>query len=425
MKIDDFQPFDQPGRPGESLKKETDNFQTPEEVAATDDIEQAATVPTESLAEDDTDTMANKTKRAQSSHKQGGRFDLHWPPGKKEWAVIVVAVLLIGLGIFLLLDHHSAKPVATLKPAPVKQIKKSTTVASRLTGVQVTPALAQLPVTGVMIENSDGARPQSGLSQAGVVFEALAEGGITRFLALYEEGQPSSIGPVRSARPYYIDWLLPFDAAYAHVGGSPQALSEIQSANVRDMNQFYNSGAYTRITSRQAPHNVYTSMANLLSLEKSKGWTTSSFTGFSRKSDNPSKTPTVTSINLNIAGPDMAVHYQYDPTLDSYKRSEAGAPMIDSNTNQQLEPKVVVAMVVPWTNGPLDASGAHYTDYSDIGSGTVYIFQDGTVTQGVWSKTAPTSQIQFKTTSGSTIKLNAGQTWITAMGSPPEVTYSN
>jgi hypothetical protein len=332
----------------------------------------------------------------------------------------VVLLLILGLTIFLI-NHHS-KPVATTKPTPVVQAKP-VTVASGLTGVQVSPALAKLPVTGVMIENSDQARPQSGLSQAGVVFEALAEGGITRFLALYEEGQPSSIGPVRSARPYFIDWLLPFDASYAHVGGSPQALSDIQSLNVKDMDQFSNGGSYTRISTRAAPHNVYTSMASLRSLEGSKGWTTSNFTGFPRKDDAPSKAPTASTINFNIAGPDMAVNYIYDAKLNSYKRSEGGAPMVDSNTSQQLEPKVVIAIVVPWVNGPLDASGAHYTAYSDIGGGTAYVFQDGTVTQGVWAKSSQSSQIQFNNASGAPIKLNAGQTWISAVGTAPEVTY--
>jgi len=274
-----------------------------------------------------------------------------------------------------------------------------------------------------MIENSDDARPQSGLSQAGVIFEALAEGGITRFMALYEEGQPNSIGPIRSARPYFIDWLAPFDAAYAHVGGSPAGLAEISTLNIKDMDEFYNGNSYTRITSREAPHNVYTSLSSLLSLEQSKGWASSNFVGFPRKADAPSKSSTVNNINLNISSLDMAVNYQYDPVLNSYKRSEGGAAMVDANTGQQLEPKVVIAIVVPWTDGALDSSGAYYTDYSDIGSGTAYVFQDGIVTQGTWEKSSQTSQIQFISSSGAPIQLNAGQTWITAVGSVSEVSY--
>jgi hypothetical protein len=423
MMVDDFRPSGQRAKLHDSVQKDKENFQTPEEVAAVDTVERPATVPDE--FETENGSMPAPSHSESKFHKAAGsRFALHWPPGKKEWAVALVVILLAGVGTALALHHPATHATIIVKKAQPMIPVKPTTVASRLTGLQVTPAQAELPVTGVMIENSTEARPQSGLGQAGVVFEALAEGGITRFLALYEEGQPSSIGPIRSARPYFIDWLLPFDAGYAHVGGSPTALSEIQSENVRDMNQFYNGSTYTRITSREAPHNVYTSMANLNALEASKGWSTSNFVGFPRKSDAPAKTPTAVTINLNPSGPSMAVQYQYNPKLNDYARDEDGAPMIDADTGQQLAPKVVIAMVVPWADGPIDSSGAYYTEYSDIGTAAAYVFQDGTVTQGVWSKTAPTSQLQFKTAAGAVLKLDAGQTWITAIGTPSQVTYT-
>jgi hypothetical protein len=348
-----------------------------------------------------------------------------WRPSKKQ-ALIGLAVIVVALGatgLWRLNQNHNktAAVMAVIKPKPA-----ATTVASKLTGIQVPLSVANSTVTAIMIENSDEARPQSGLSQAGVVFEALAEGGITRFMALYQESsdQISPIGPVRSARPYFIDWLLPFNAAYAHVGGSPTALSDIQSLGVHDMDQFYNGKYYNRISTREAPHNVYTSISSLTSLEQANGWTTSSFTGFPRKADAPAKSPSVTAIDINMSTTDMAVHYVYDPSLNSYLRNEGGSPMIDANTSKQLEPKVIIAIVVPWTDGPLDSSGAYYTDYSDIGNGPAYIFQDGSLTQGEWEKASPTSQIQFVDSSTNTpIKLDAGQAWISAVGDASEVSY--
>lgn len=296
---------------------------------------------------DDTDnSLAHKTF-VSSGHKKWYK-----PPysKKEKWifVAIALAVLLIIIGgTFLYLHYHDAKPKTTITLTKPKPAVPAVTYQSRLTGETVSLAQSQLPVTGVMIENSDAARPQSGLSSAGVVFEALAEGGITRFLALYQEGEPGSIGPIRSARPYFIDWLLGFDAAYAHVGGSPQALNEITADNVKDMNEFYYGSSYVRIPQRQAPHNVYTSYSNLLAIEKSKGWTTSNFDGFPRKADAPSKTPTAASINLSPSYADMNVHYQYNSANNSYERSEGGAAMIDDNTGKQLDPKVVIAMVIP------------------------------------------------------------------------------
>jgi hypothetical protein len=275
-----------------------------------------------------------------------------------------------------------------------------------------------------MVENSLQARPQSGLSQAGVVFEALAEGGITRFLALYQDTAPSNVGPIRSVRPYYLQWALGFDASIAHVGGSPVALSDIKTWDVKDLNEFYNGSSYHRISSRQAPHNVYTSISDLNQLEAQKNYTSASFDGFPRKAAAPSKSPNAASISLSLSSADYNDSYAYDGQTNSYNRSEGGQPMIDANTNTQISPKVVIAIVVPLSQGALDSSNAYYSVYGVIGSGKAYIFQDGNVTPGTWTKSSNTSQIQFKDANGQTIALNPGQTWITAVSSSGQVSYT-
>src|SRR5665213_984329 len=277
-----------------------------------------------------------------------------------------------------------------------------------------------------MVENEIDARPQSGLDQAGVVFEALAEGGITRFLALYQDTQPSYIGPIRSARPYYVSWCMGFDCDYAHVGGSPDALADISSWGVNDLNQFYNGSAYERITSRVAPHNVYSSIASLNTLEDSKGYTTSNFQGFPRKAAAPLKVPTATTLNLDIGTSEYNVTYTYNATNNNYVRSEAGQLMtnIDSNgTLVQITPKVVIAIIVPFSQGALDASDAYYSNYAVTGSGAAYVFQGGGVTVGTWQKTSNSAQITFTNDQSQTIKLDPGQTWITALTDSTQLTY--
>jgi hypothetical protein len=296
---------------------------------------------------------------------------------------------------------------------------KPTTEPSRLTGAEVTPELNKRAVTAVMIENSPDARPQSGLNDAGVVFEAVAEGGITRFLALFQESQPSYIGPIRSSRPYYLDWLLPFDATYAHVGGSPAALAQIKSLHVKDLDQFANAGAYQRVTARYAPHNVYSSIEKLYSLAQSKGYTTSNFTGFTRKAAAPSATPTAKSIDFAISSYLYNPHYDYDAATNSYKRSEGGKIHTDEKSGAQLSPKVVIALVTP---SALESDGTH-NSYTTTGSGPMYVFQDGTVTQGTWKKDSRTAQFVFTDSAGQPLKLNAGQTWISLVTSAGAVTY--
>jgi len=387
-------------------------IEAPEPAVATPDPPEPKTAPLDMSL----DTTATPKRRRKL------RF-FSWSPSKREGIALAVLVILLGTGSsFALLHQPSPAPPTVV--APKKKVVVATTVPSTLSGLPVNPSVNQTPVTGVMIENSTFARPQSGLGQAGVVFEAIAEGGVTRFLALFQDTSPDNVGPIRSARPYYVQWALGFDAGYAHVGGSPDALQDIKSWNVRDLDQFHNGGSYHRVSSRDAPHNVYTSIATLNQLEKSKGYNTSSFTGFERKKDAPLKVPTAKTINLTLSGPVYDASYTYDATTNTYKRSEGGAPHIDANTNTQIAPKVVIAMVVPYSLGALDSSGAYYSDYTVIGSGPVYVFQDGGVTTGTWAKTSNNTQISFTDSSGNPIKLNPGQTWITAVAQTSKVAYT-
>jgi len=336
---------------------------------------------------------------------------------------ILIFLLLAAAAIFYFLHQHKKTQVSISKPKAVNLL-----VPSTLSGLPVTPSVNLRPVTAVMVENSTDARPQSGLDQASVVFEAVAEGGITRFMAVYQDSLPTYIGPVRSARPYYVSWALGFDANYAHVGGSAEGLQDIQAWGVKDMDEFYNDSAYQRITSRYAPHNVYTGFPQLTTLEQAKGYTSSKFTGFPRKADAAAPTPKASKIDFALSGSDYDAHFDYLPSANSYSRSQAGAPhmVVDQNgVQKQITPKVVIAMVVPLGQGALDASNAYYSDYTTIGSGQAFVFQDGSVTLGTWTKTANNAQINFTDSSGNVLKLNAGKTWITAVSDAGSVSYTN
>jgi hypothetical protein len=385
-------------------------FKTPGQISAADNMTVISPLENNSLEDG-----------AKGNKKMPKKKRKFWPPSKFGWIVIVLAVILIGSLIYAYTQTKKVKPSSTVikihKPAA------PAVVYSSLSGLPVSPATNKLPITAVMVENNIAARPQSGLGSAGVVFEALAEGGITRFVALYQSDDSTSIGPVRSARPYYISWILGFDADYAHVGGSPEALSDITQWNVKNMDEFANGSSFERISSRQAPHNVYTSTAQLSQLETSKGYTSSTFTSWKRKTASPLKKPTASTINLTMSGPDYNDSYTYNPATNDYSRVNGGAPQIDANNNQQIKVPVVIAIVVPESNGPLDSSNAYYSEYQTIGSGSAYIFQDGGVTLGQWTKTSNTDNIQFTTTTGKTIPLNPGEVWITAVTQSSAVSY--
>lgn len=309
-----------------------------------------------------------------------------------------------------------SKPaITTEKPTPTPEKKP----VSPLTGNEITTEQAQRPVTAIMIENSPDARPQSGLNQAGVVFEAVAEGGITRFLALYQESAPGLVGPVRSLRPYYVDWLAAFNASVAHVGGSAKALSEVRNGSYRDIDQFFNAGSYWRASDRYAPHNVYTNFEKLDALNASKGYKHSEFTGFARKADEPSSAPNATAIQVNISGALYNSTYAYEKDSNSYVRSQGGEPHLDREEGQ-IKPKVVVVLKMKEITVMEDG---YRQSLESVGSGEAWIFQDGVVTHANWHKPTRSAQITFTNDAGAAVKLNAGRTWLTAIPLERTVTW--
>lgn len=373
----------------------------------------------DSMHENPYQAVDPKTPRQKPWHKVAA-----WWKARNKWQKIAVAsgavILLVGAGAAAYSVLGSSEPVPVAKkPVPKKVVVKPTTEASKLTGVQVSPDINTRGVIGVMIENSPDARPQSGLADAGVVFEAIAEGGITRFLALYQDNEPDYIGPVRSARPYYIQWLQGFDAAYAHVGGSPDGLSYIKNNNIKDMDQFSNPGPYHRVSNRYTPHNMYSSVIALRELSKSKGYDTHNFTGFARKKAAPSKQPDANTINIGVSSSLYNPSYTYDKEKNVYLRSLAGQAHIDEKSSAQITADVVVALVMDYS-----IVGGKYSQYNVIGTGAAFVFQDGVVSQVTWQKSSPESQITFKDSGGREFKLNPGKTWVTAVSSPDKVTYA-
>lgn len=342
---------------------------------------------------------------------------------KKQKIVLVILLsLIIAAASFAVWKFVLAKePTQPVESEQAISAPEPTTEASRLTGLQVDPAVNKRQITGIIIENSPDARPQSGLHEADIIYEAIAEGGITRFLALYQDSAPKYIGPVRSARPYFLDWLMPFDASIAHVGGSPKALQQIRSLGLKDLDQFANSGAYERVSSRYAPHNVYTSIAKLDALEKQKGFKTSDITTFKRKNnETPAETIKAATVKFNISRDLYNVTYKYDKKNNNYTRVMGGKTHKDEKSGKTIKPKVVIALVM--TKG-LESDGQH-TKYGTVGKNTMFVFQDGTVIKGTWKKSDRDKQFQFLRSDGTEIELNPGQTWISIVSAQNGVTYT-
>ena len=254
----------------------------------------------------------------------------------------------------------------------------------------------------------------------------MAEGGITRFLALYQEAEPSYVGPVRSLRPYYLDWLAPFDAAVAHVGGSRDALDQVRSG-MKDLDQFINGSSFWRINERYAPHNVYTSFEKLNALNQSKGYTSSNFLPWPRKKETkPSTAPAARGIDIKISGFLYNPHYDYDPVTNSYLRSQGGKSHVDilgqdDKVGKQLAPKVIIVLAMNYSYGP--ANDGTRSSYATTGGGKLWVFQDGAVLEGSWEKAGRQTNFSFKNAAGQPIAFNPGQTWVSIVSTTTSVSY--
>lgn len=358
-------------------------------------------------------------EKALLENPKKSRFSLSKLSKKQKISLIIGIIFLILVIVFSFLFFFRKPESAPVKNPDSKSQKtepkkkaKPEKFYSKLSGVEVSEkSLENAPVFGVMIENSIPARPQSGLSQAEVVFEAIAEGGITRFLALYQQNKPKLLGPVRSVRGYYIDWASGFDASIAHVGGPGDALERMRDGKHKDMDEFLNAQTFWRSKNRYAPHNVYTNFTNLSTLGSSKGWNSSNFEGFSRKEDSPAKEKNATQIQVNISGFSYNSTYVYQENCNCYLRSQAGFTHTDAN-GTQISTKTLIVLKM---ENKLAADRYHNT-YRNIGSGVAIVFQDGVAQEIKWVKSSEDSPLILQNNDGSNFKINRGQSWIVAVG---------
>jgi len=303
---------------------------------------------------------------------------------------------------------------------------------------------------GVMIENHVEARPQSGLSFADTVYEAIAEGGITRFLAVYYCQDAEFVGPVRSARTYFLDFMSEYGPfpLYAHVGGAntpgpANALGQIEDygwGNYNDLNQFSIGFPvfvrdYDRLGRTVATeHTVYSSTTKLWDYAKAKRKLTQvdtegtkwneDFISYEFKDDAASGArPASQMITYNFweGYNDFQVDWTYDPTTNSYLRSNGGKPHTDLVTKKQIASKNVVVLLMNESRANDGYEGNLHMIYGTKGTGDALIFQDGKKIEGTWSKKSRTDRLLIKDARGKDVEFNKGQIWFSVVAPDTEI----
>ncbi|MDP2671743.1 MAG: DUF3048 domain-containing protein [bacterium] len=346
---------------------------------------------------------------------------------KKFFVVVVLLsfiVLLGGLGFWFgrsYIEKSLQKVFSPLGTLLTGKPKEARDVPDPLNGVLYTQTEAnrwknRLPLA-VVIENHTDARPQTGMAKAEITYEALAEGGITRTLNIYL-APDTQLGPVRSNRPYFLDWLSEYKAGYAHIGGSPEAQAKVRQYGIKDLDQFgLGAPTYERVTFRFAPHNVYTTTTKLRAAAAKKGYTgpvSIESWLFKDKEAEPEERPKKFSLKVKFGSSysigSYDVDWIYDPKTNLYLRKNGGLVHTDAATKKQLTAKNIIVEYVPTQ---LAVSGGHgRLHMSTIGKGKVKIFTDGKVFTGTWKKSSREGRTRFYDKRNKEIELNRGKIWI-------------
>ncbi len=368
---------------------------------------------------------------------------------------LVAAILLVASvgGSFVLFSIFSPRVVSVPVPSAQKLANGTTVFDNSLPKTEACPLNGTLysvqqrqwweqhEPLGVMIENHVDARPQSGLSYADVIYEAVAEGGITRFLAMFYCQDAPEVGPVRSARVYFLDELQQYGSnpLYAHVGGAnadgpADALGEIDNLGwdgYNDLNQFslgfptywrdYDRLGHTVATE----HTMYSTTTKLWDVAKSRGITNTTkngpwdanFVKYTFKDDAPvSLRPASQTIHLEFWGDsDYNVDWVYNKQNNVYMRNNGGASHIDRDTNKELSTKDLIILSMSQSHANDGYQGNEHLLYQDTGSGKAVVFMDGKQTPAVWKKASATARLLIYDTNGQPIQFTRGKLWFTIL----------
>ena len=342
-----------------------------------------------------------RTKKVKTSNKGGSKLLI---------IILAIVVIIGGVLIALKVFNKGQTEIATNEEVTPEVIKPK---------VKIVDTNSKTRPYAVMINNNHAAWPQCGLQDAYIVYEIIAEGGVTRMMALYKDIYPTQIGSVRSARHYFIDYAEENDAIYIHWGGSPQAYSRINTG-INDLDGIALEGtAFFRDKSlkRDYEHTGFVNLEKAKDLAKERGYTRDTnkdlLLNYSAEeidlSANEQAKP-ATSVTLKYSDY-HTTSYKYDEENKVYYRSMSGTANVDLKTGKQYNTKnIIVYKVGNYTLNDSDNKGRQ--ELNNIGSGTGYYISNGYVVPITWEKTSHSGQTVYKYQDGEEITVNDGNTFI-------------
>ncbi|MFN0073996.1 MAG: DUF3048 domain-containing protein [Chloroflexota bacterium] len=313
------------------------------------------------------------------------------------------------------------KASAPRQPTPVERraearptVIESTIRASAPTAI---PTVRPTPVVesharplAVIIENAPDARPQAGLSQADLVVEAMTEGGISRFMAVFSSQEPAVVGPVRSARHYFVALAAELGAPLVHFGASPRGYEEISTTKLPTVDGITGNGPFWRDPRRAAPHNAYTSVADARA-SVSTQWPSARIETMAVLGNQltPWSAPSVgRHISLAFRPWQYRANFDFDEARQMYTRSTDGEIQRDAAGGVPLQAGTIAILTIP---GPIvDASGR--LDIALRGEGDLILVSLGTAERGRWLKRSSAEPLHFVSATGQSLTPPRAPLWV-------------
>lgn len=276
----------------------------------------------------------------------------------------------------------------------------------------LSPEKFELPLAAVIIDNHIDSRPSIGLSAAFFIWEAPVEAGITRFMAIFpldkEEEEVEKIGPVRSLRPYFIDWAAELGAILIHCGGSPDALSITKENGTRHIDQFYFDNYFWRIWKRYAPHNLLTSTEKLREATKDMNYKMVNFGEWIFKNDAEFLgRPKKQEISIDSWLPEHKIKWIYSTRRNDYERLQGGSVHKDEEGNEIRAKNIIIQFTDVKI---IDSIGRR--EIRTMGEGRAIVFMDGKRISAFWKKPSQEERTRFYDEHGEELSFNKGTTWV-------------
>ena len=335
----------------------------------------------------------------------------------------LLIIIIVIAGVIFAIKFKSNENVATNNGQKIdkkEEIKK----------IKIVDEDSKTRPYAVMINNNHAAWPQCGIQDAYIVYEIIAEGGITRMMAIYKDQDTAKIGSIRSARHYFIDYAEENDAIFVHWGGSPQAYSRISTSKIDDLDGIALEGSVffrDKTLNRAYEHTGFTSMSNVKEYAEKKGFTRDTNKGlllnYSVDELNMAEqegASAATNIDLKYSNY-HTTSYEYDEENKVYKRSMSNTPNVDLVSGEQYTAKnIIIYQVENYTLNDGENKGRQ--DIKNIGSGTGYFVTGGYVIPITWEKTSHSSQTVYKYENGKELVVNDGNTFIQICPKNAEIT---